>query len=79
MWTYYVTQCKIRIDKRTGGKQVKEYITIEELTEKLKVSRQTIYLWRKEGLPFIKINRSVRFDLDAVNEWITARSNIENE
>jgi excisionase family DNA binding protein len=47
-----------------------EYVTVDELTEKLKVTRQTIYLWRKQGLPFLKIGRSVRFDLEAVNEWI---------
>jgi excisionase family DNA binding protein len=49
---------------------VSEYITTEELAEKLKVTRQTISNWRKEGLPFLKLGRAVRFDLDKVKEWI---------
>jgi excisionase family DNA binding protein len=26
--------------------------------------------WRKEGMPFIKMGRGVRFDQDAVMKWI---------
>lgn len=49
---------------------MKEYITTSELAEFLKVSRQAIYNWRKIGLPFIKIGSRIRYDLEAVNEWI---------
>lgn len=47
-----------------------EYLTLKELTNKLKISRSTIDRWRKEGLPFVKIGRGVRFDEVAVMTWI---------
>lgn len=47
-----------------------EYLTLKELTNKLKISRSTIDRWRKEGLPFVKIGRGVRFDEAAVMAWI---------
>ena len=48
-----------------------ELITRKELAERLKVSERTIDIWRSEkGLPFTKISRFIRFDIEAVNEWI---------
>jgi excisionase family DNA binding protein len=47
-----------------------ELLTIKELEQMLKVSRQTIYEWRNRGLPYIKIGTRVRFKLDEVNKWI---------
>jgi excisionase family DNA binding protein len=55
--------------------KLKNYITTAELAEALKVSRQTLYDWRKKGLPFIKIGSRIRFDLEAVNEWINEQNN----
>jgi excisionase family DNA binding protein len=48
----------------------KEFLTLEELSQLLKISRTTIDRWRKEGMPFIKMGRGVRFDQDAVMKWI---------
>lgn len=45
-------------------------ITSKELQEIYSLSRSTIDRWRKEGLPVVKVGRSVRFDLDNVQEWI---------
>ena len=45
-------------------------LTVEELMEMLKVSRTTIYLWRKNGLPYKKVGRSIRFDYKEVRDWI---------
>jgi excisionase family DNA binding protein len=57
-----------------------EYLTTEELAEKLKVTRQSIWHWRKKGLPALKIGRAVRFDLEAVSEWINKQTeDRENE
>lgn len=47
-----------------------ELMTIKELSEYLKVTRQTIYVWRKQGMPHIKIAGTVRFDKGAVMHWI---------
>ena len=45
-------------------------MTLNELAEKLKISRSTIDRWRKEGMPFVKIGRGVRFVEDDVFRWI---------
>jgi excisionase family DNA binding protein len=47
-----------------------EYLTTEELCSRFKLTRKTIDRWRKKGLPFIKINGSIRFDEKAVDEWV---------
>ena len=48
----------------------KEYITLIELAQMLKISRATIDRWRKEGMPYYKIGNGVRFLESEVNEWI---------
>lgn len=45
-------------------------ITSQELQAVYSISRSTVDRWRKEGLPFIKVGRGVRFDEDDVYEWI---------
>ena len=47
-----------------------EYITLMDLTKKLKISRATIDRWRKEGMPYYKIGNGVRFIEAEVYEWI---------
>lgn len=49
------------------------YITIKELCNRLKVTRQTIYEWRKQGLPYYKFGKLVRFDYDEVKKWLESR------
>ena len=49
----------------------KEYITLLELAQSLKISRSTIDRWRKEGMPYYKIGNGVRFIETEVNKWIT--------
>ena len=42
-----------------------------DLAKRLDVSRQAIYLWRKQGLPTeIIFNRTIRYDWDVVVEWL---------
>ncbi len=48
----------------------KEYITLVELKQSLKISRATIDRWRKEGMPSYKIGNGVRFIESEVFEWI---------
>jgi len=50
-----------------------ELLTTNDLAKNLNVSRQTIERWRKEGLPYRKIGKLVRFDADEVNKWIDAK------
>jgi excisionase family DNA binding protein len=54
---------------------LKKLLTTKELAELLKVTTVTIWRWRDNGLPFIKIGRSIRFDFDEVMKWIRANKN----
>lgn len=47
-----------------------EYITLNELANMLKISRPTIDRWRKEGMPFEKVGRGVRFKKQEAFKWI---------
>ena len=44
-----------------------------DLAKRLDVSRQAIYLWRKQGLPTeIIFNRTIRYNWDVVVEWLNS-------
>lgn len=47
-----------------------EFLTVDEVCQWLKISRSTIERWRKEGMPFSKKKRLVRFDKDEVIKWL---------
>lgn len=53
-----------------------ELLTVKELEQILKVSRQTILAWRKNGLPSKKIGTRVRFNLSDVNKWIEQQNGV---
>lgn len=48
-------------------------LTIKEICEKLQLSRVTVLKLRKQGMPSMKVNRSVRFDENEVMEWLKNR------
>lgn len=49
-------------------------LTTTDIMTKYKVSRSTVDRWRKQGLPFIKIGKSIRFEEKKVQEWINENS-----
>lgn len=50
-------------------------LNIKEISEYLGVSVQTIYDWvYKEKIPYHKVGRLLRFDLNEINEWIRRAS-----
>lgn len=56
-----------------------DLLTGKQLQEELKVSRQSIYRWRIEGMPYIKFGKPVRYELPKVIEWLKERGGIQNE
>ena len=48
-------------------------LTKKEITNHYSVSINTIDRLMKEGLPFTKIGKSVRFDLEKVEEWLNRK------
>lgn len=46
-------------------------LTKSEVSKLLKCSERTIDKWRKsEGMPYIKLGRYIRFELEAVLAWM---------
>ena len=51
-------------------------IGIEELSERIGLRPHTIYQWisqRRMPFPYVKIGRSVKFEICDVNTWIEAQ------
>ena len=51
----------------------KKLLTPDEVAEQLGVSPHTLAIWRSEGrngLPYVKVGRLVRYREDAVDEYI---------
>ena len=49
--------------------------TRREICEYFKVTRQTIYDWQKQGMPFERIGRKMlRYNIQEVRQWLNARS-----
>lgn len=47
------------------------YMNKKQTCNYLQISNNTLDSWIREGLPFIKINGSNRFDRVAVDKWLT--------
>ena len=46
------------------------YLTTKDLEEKYKVSRATIKKWRDKKMPFYRIDSTIRFKEDEVEQWV---------
>ena len=50
-----------------------ELLTEKELQQKLKCSGPAIRVWRRQGMPFIRLGRLVRFEFESVLNWFIKR------
>ncbi|HYF75446.1 MAG TPA: helix-turn-helix domain-containing protein [Candidatus Nitrosocosmicus sp.] len=48
--------------------------TTEEICKILKVRRETLFKWRKYGLPFKRIMGVIRYDLEEVAAWVLSQN-----
>lgn len=46
----------------------------QEIAKELRLSVSMVDKLMKQGLPFIKIGKSVRFDCEQVKKWVLQRS-----
>lgn len=51
------------------------YLTAEELTDQLQISRALLWRLRKEGFPFYKMGKTVRFRAEDVENWLKNNAN----
>ena len=49
-----------------------KFLTIDDVSEMLQVTRSTVYNLKKRGLPYIKLGKNIRFDQQEVIEWVKA-------
>ncbi|MDR1134656.1 MAG: helix-turn-helix domain-containing protein [Clostridiales Family XIII bacterium] len=49
-----------------------KFLTIDDVSEMLQVTRSTVYNLKKRGLPFIKLGKNIRFDQKEVIDWVKA-------
>lgn len=54
------------------------YLTIEDVSDMLKVARSTVYKFKDMGMPFIKIGKTIRFKDDEVMRWFESHSTSAN-
>jgi len=53
----------------------KRLLNADELSQMIDVRRDTIYRFvSQRRIPYVKIGRSTKFDIDAINEWIKKSS-----
>lgn len=58
----------------------RKYMNLEEVKDFLGVNHQTVYNFRRFfGLPYIKIGTTVRYDRDAIIEWMNQHRCIDTE
>lgn len=58
----------------------KKLLTEQEAARYLDVAPGTLSVWRSTGrhnLPFIKIGRSVRYSVEALDAWVAARTRVD--
>lgn len=55
-------------------------LTTDQIAEVYDVHRDTIYRWRKAGMPFKKLGtRTFRYDLEEVKTWRAEQRNKNKE
>jgi excisionase family DNA binding protein len=53
---------------------MEELLTVEELSDKLKVGKSTVYRWvHYDYIPYVKLGGAVRFNKVAVEKWLKSR------
>lgn len=53
---------------------MEELLTLDEVAQKLKVTRATVHKWMNEGMPSLKIGKNRRFEAHKIMDWIIQKS-----
>lgn len=49
-------------------------LDITQLSEAINIKKKTIYDWTHKGMiPYVKVGRLVRFDLNDIERWLKAK------
>ena len=59
---------------------MRDYVTVAEIANRLRVSRHTIYSWvSQKRIPYLKVGRLLRFDLHVVEQWLIEQSSPDGQ
>lgn len=47
-----------------------QYITTRELCKWLKISPNTANNWRRKGMPYVEIGKTIRYKVEDVEKWL---------
>lgn len=51
--------------------QVEPWLSVEEIADHLKISKETVYRWLEKGkIPAHRVGKQWRFKLSEVDEWV---------
>lgn len=53
--------------------QIKKLYTVQNVLDFAQISRGTLYKLMRNGLPYIKIGRSIRFEEASVKDWFKSK------
>ena len=56
-----------------GGYIMKNLIDTPQLAEYLSINKHTVYVWRTQGMPNIKVGSQYRYNIDDVLKWLAER------
>lgn len=56
-----------------------KFLTVDDVANMLQVARSTIYNLKKQGMPFIKLGKNIRFDQEEVINWVKTNNRGESE
>ena len=56
-----------------GGYIMKNLMDTPQLAEYLSINKHTVYVWRNQGMPNIKVGSQYRYNIDDVLKWLAER------
>lgn len=57
-----------------GGYIMKNLMDTPQLAEYLSINKHTVYVWRNQGMPNIKVGSQYRYNIEDVLKWLESRS-----
>ena len=53
---------------------MKNLMDTPQLAEYLSINKHTVYVWRTQGMPNIKVGSQYRYNIDEVLNWLEERA-----
>ena len=57
-----------------GGYTMKNLMDTPQLAEYLSINKHTVYVWRTQGMPNIKVGSQYRYNIEDVLNWLEERA-----